>query len=146
MKCLFCDAETKVTNKRDVGGLTRRRRECLKCKRRFTTYEQPEFKEVMVIKKDSSREVFDTEKIKKGLMKACEKRPISIDRIEKEVKFIEAKLRDGNKKEVKTKTIGEMVMKALKKLDKVAYVRFASVYKEFKDLEDFKKEIKELKR
>lgn len=145
MKCLFCDGETKVTNKRDVGGITRRRRECLKCKRRFTTYEQPEFKEIMVIKKDGSREVFDHDKIKKGMTKACEKRPVSIDKINKVIQAIEAKLRDSNKKEVRARTIGEMVMKALKKLDEVAYIRFASVYKEFKTIEDFKKEIKELK-
>lgn len=146
MKCLFCDAETKVTNKRDAGNLTRRRRECLKCKRRFTTYEQPELKEIIVIKKGGGREIFEPEKIKAGLMKACEKRPISIDKIEKVVKWVEGKLRDSNKKEIRSKTIGEMIMKELKKLDKVAYVRFASVYKEFKDLDDFKKEIKELKR
>ena len=145
MKCIFCDGETKVTNKRDSGGITRRRRECLKCKRRFTSYEQPEFKEVMVIKKDETREIFDPEKVKKGLIKACEKRPISIDKIEKTVKEIQTKLRDSNKKEIKVKTIGEMVMKALKKLDKVAYIRFASVYREFKDVKDFQKEIKELK-
>ena len=83
MKCLFCDNDTKVTNKRDVGGMTRRRRECLKCKRRFTTHEKPEFKDVIIIKKDGSREVFDADKIKRGMMKACEKRPISIDKIEK---------------------------------------------------------------
>lgn len=145
MKCLFCDGETKVTNKRDAGAITRRRRECLKCKRRFTTYEQPEVKEIMVIKKGGSREVFDPEKIKTGIMKACEKRPISTEKIEKIVREIEAKLRDSNKKEIKTKTIGEMVMKALKKLDEVAYIRFASVYREFKDIKDFTREIKELK-
>jgi len=146
MKCIFCDGETRVTNKRDSGGITRRRRECLKCKRRFTSHEQPEFKDVMVIKKDGSREVFDYEKVKKGLTRACEKRPISIDKIEKTVRDIQTKLRDGNKKEIKVKTLGEMVMKALKKLDKVAYIRFASVYREFKDIEDFKKEIKGLKK
>ena len=146
MRCIFCDFETKVTNKRDVGTLTRRRRECLKCKKRFTTLEQPELKQIMVIKKDNSREVFDREKIRKGLIKACEKRPISIDKIEKALKEIESKLIDSNKKEVKTKTIGNLVMKTLKKLDKVAYIRFASVYREFKDIEDFKKEIKELKK
>lgn len=145
MKCIFCDSETKVTNKRDSGSLTRRRRECLKCKKRFTTLEQPEFKQIMVIKKDGSRELFDSEKIRKGFIRACEKRPISLDKIEKTVRDIETKLRDGNKKEIKAKTIGEMIMKSLKKLDTVAYIRFASVYREFKDLEDFKNEIKELK-
>ncbi len=145
MKCLFCEKETKVTNKRDIGGLTRRRRECLKCKKRFTTYEKPEFKDIIVIKKDNRREVFDREKVKRGLIKACEKRPVSIDKIEKTINAIEAKLREGNKKEVKSKTIGEEIMKALKKLDQVAYIRFASVYREFKDIDDFKKELKELK-
>jgi len=145
MKCLFCDSNTKVTNKRDVGSLTRRRRECLKCKRRFTTYEQPELKEIIVIKKGGAREVFDPLKIKAGLMKACEKRPVSVEKIDKLVRDIGARLRDSNKKEIKGRTIGEMVIKSLKKIDKVAYVRFASVYKDFKDLADFKKEIKELK-
>ena len=144
MRCIFCNSDTKVTNKRDVGSLTRRRRECLKCKKRFTTHEKPELRDLIVIKKDGSREVFDSEKIRKGLIKACEKRPISIDKIEKTVQEIGSKLRDGNKKEVKVKTIGERVMKALKKLDKVAYIRFASVYREFKDISDFKKELKDL--
>jgi len=145
MKCLFCDGETKVTNKRDAGALTRRRRECLECKRRFTTYEQPELKEIIVIKKDKGREIFDQEKIRGGILKACEKRPVSIDKINKVVRDIEAKLRDSNKKEIKSTTIGEMVMRALKKLDEVAYIRFASVYREFKDIKDFAKEIKDLK-
>jgi transcriptional repressor NrdR len=144
MKCMYCNSETKVTNKRDTGSLTRRRRECLKCKKRFTTHEKPELKDLIVIKKDGTREVFDLSKIKKGLMRACEKRPISIDKIEKVAQGIENKLREGNKKEIKVKTIGEKLMKALKKLDTVAYIRFASVYREFKDLGDFKKELKEL--
>ena len=145
MKCMFCNGQTKVTNKRDVGNLTRRRRECLKCKRRFTTYEEPEFKEILVIKKDGGRAVFDREKIKRGIITACEKRPIGIDKISKIVQHIEAKLRDSNKKEIKSKTLGEMVMKELKKIDQVAYIRFASVYREFKDISDFKKELKGLK-
>jgi len=144
MKCVFCDGETKVTNKRDTESVTRRRRECLKCKRRFTTYEQPELKVLRVIKKDGNRENFDIKKIKKGLLRACEKRPINIDKIEKIAHDIETKLRDSNKKEVKSHKIGEMIMKALKKLDKVAYIRFASVYEEFEDVKDFKKEIKNL--
>ncbi len=145
MKCLFCDSQTKVTNKRDAGSLTRRRRECLKCRRRFTTYEQPELKEIIVIKKDGSREIFDQEKIRKGMTKACEKRPVGTEKINKVIQSIEAKLRDSNKKEIKSRTIGEMVMRALKKLDEVAYIRFASVYREFKSIEDFTREIKELK-
>ena len=146
MQCLFCSSNTKVTNKRDVGNLTRRRRECLKCKRRFTTYEQPEVKDIVVIKKEGGREIFDLEKIRKGLKKACEKRPVSTDKIEKIARDIENKIRDSNKNEVRTRTIGEAVMRALKKLDKVAYIRFSSVYKEFKDIKDFKKEIKGLKK
>jgi len=144
MRCIFCNSDTKVTNKRDAGNITRRRRECLKCKKRFTTHEQPEFKDIRVIKKDGRRENFDIEKIKKGLVRACEKRPISMDKIEKIVNNIHVKLREGNKKEITSKKIGEMIMRALKKLDDVAYIRFASVYEEFEDIKDFKKEIKNL--
>lgn len=146
MRCPFCNSErTEVTDKRDVESETRRRRECLKCKKRFTTYERVETKDLRVIKKDGSREAFDHEKIKKGLIKACEKRPVSLEKIESAVHDIEFKLRSSNKKEVSSKTIGEMIMKSLKKLDEVAYIRFASVYREFKDVNDFKKHLKELK-
>ena len=146
MKCPFCGSEkTEVTDKRDSENETRRRRECLKCKKRFTTYEKIETKSLRVIKKDGSREQFDAEKIKRGIMKACEKRPVSLEKIESAVHDIESKLRGSNKKEISSKVIGEMVMKALKKLDEVAYIRFASVYREFKDVNDFKKQIKELK-
>lgn len=145
MRCIFCgNEETQVTDKRDVDFETRRRRECLKCKKRFTTYEKVENKDLRVIKKDGRRESFDSEKIKKGLLRACEKRPVSLDQIEEAVRDIENKLKTSNKKEVKTEAIGELVMRALKKLDKVAYIRFASVYRDFKDVSDFKKEIKEL--
>jgi len=145
MKCIYCDSQTKVTNKRDAGSGTRRRRECLKCKKRFTTFEQPELKDIMVIKKDGSREVFDSQKIIRGMIRACERRPVNTDKIGTIVKEIESKIRETNKTEIKTKKIGEMVMAALKKLDKVAYIRFASVYKDFQDVGEFKKEIKELK-
>jgi len=144
MRCPICAGETQVTNKRDVGIETRRRRECLKCKKRFTTYEKIEARDLKVIKKDGRREAFDLEKIKKGITRACEKRPISTEKIEQVVYDIENKLTSSNKKEIKTETIGEMIMKALKKLDKVAYIRFASVYRDFKDVSDFKKELKEL--
>lgn len=144
MRCPYCNSETKVTNKRDSEGETRRRRECLKCKKRFTTYEKIEMKEIRVIKKDNSRELFDSEKLKKGLIRACEKRPVSIEKIDAIVKDIENKLKTSNKKEVTSNFIGELVMKALKKTDKIAYIRFASVYRDFKDVSDFKKEIKEL--
>jgi transcriptional repressor NrdR len=144
MHCPFCGADTQVTDKRDAELETRRRRECLKCKKRFTTYEKIETRDLRVIKKDGRREAFDPEKIKKGLLRACEKRPVSIEQIEKIVYEIENKLQTSNKKEVKTETVGEMIMKALKKLDKIAYIRFASVYRDFKDIGDFKKELKEL--
>ena len=144
MKCPFCGAETQVTNKRDTETETRRRRECLKCKKRFTTYEKIETRDLRVIKKDGRREAFDIEKIRKGVIRACEKRPISIEKIDDTIREIENKLKSSNKKEIKTEAIGEMVMKALKKLDKVAYIRFASVYRDFKDIGDFKKEIKGL--
>lgn len=146
MQCPFCGSEkTEVTDKRDSDGETRRRRECMKCKKRFTTYEKIETKDLRVIKKDGSREQFDSEKIRRGIIKACEKRHVSLDKIESVVHDIESKLRSSNKKEISSKVIGELVMKALKKLDEVAYIRFASVYREFKDLNDFKKQIKELK-
>jgi transcriptional repressor NrdR len=144
MKCPFCKAETEVTDKRDSENETRRRRECLKCKKRFTTYERFEVRDLRVIKKDGRRENFDPEKIKKGIVKACEKRPVSLEKIDLVVNEIENKLKASNKKEIKSEVIGEMIMKALKKLDKVAYIRFASVYREFKDVGDFKKELRGL--
>jgi len=146
MHCPFCGSEkTEVTDKRDSENEIRRRRECLKCRKRFTTYEKIEVKNLRVIKKDGRRELFDAEKLKRGIIKACEKRPIGLEKIEQIVKDIENKLRSSNKKEIKSSVIGEYVMKALKKLDKVAYIRFASVYRDFKDVSDFKKELKELK-
>ena len=146
MRCPFCgSAKTEVTDKRDTESETRRRRECLKCKKRFTTYERLEAKNLRVIKKNGAREVFDSEKIKRGIIKACEKRHVSMDKIESAVREIENKLKNSNKKEIRSQVIGELVMKALKKLDDVAYIRFASVYREFKDVNDFKKQIKELK-
>lgn len=145
MKCPFCGkSETKVTNKRDNKGVVRRRRECLKCNKRFTTYEKPEDREFMVVKKDGRRVPFMRDKITMGVVKACEKRPVSHADIEKIVTDIESKIRKKNNKEIKSSFIGELVMNALKKLDKVAYVRFASVYKDFKDISDFKKELREV--
>ena len=146
MKCIFCSGETKVTDKRDSEGETRRRRECLKCKKRFTTYERAEELDIIVIKKDKTREPFSREKLKTGILKACEKRPIETEKIDKMLNEIERKLREKVKgKEIESKEIGEEVMKQLKKLDKVAYIRFASVYHEFKDITDFKKAMKEVK-
>ena len=143
MKCLHCKDETRVTDKRESPEGTRRRRECLKCKKRFTTYEKPADSEIFIVKKDNRRERFSKEKLKTGLMKACEKRPVSVEKIEKIVEEIEEKLRKKNK-EIKSPEIGKMVMNKLKGLDKVAYIRFASVYRDFQDIKDFKKEIKEL--
>ena len=143
MLCPFCNhAETKVTDKRDSGDVTRRRRECLKCGKRFTTYERPDL-ELIVIKKDDRRVPYDREKISLGIVKACEKRPVSHEKIEKMINNIEARLRTKGK-EVKSSLIGSMIMKGLRKLDNVAYIRFASVYKDFTDVQDFKKELKEL--
>jgi len=146
MRCIFCDGETKVTDKRDGNGETRRRRECLKCKKRFTTYERVEDPNFVVIKKDQSREPFSREKLRNGIEKACEKRPVETEKIDQVINEIERRLRNRIKgKEVESNIIGEEVMKQLKKTDKIAYIRFASVYREFKDLEDFKKELKGLK-
>lgn len=145
MKCIFCGhEETKVIDSRESEDLTRRRRECLKCEKRFTTYERAESPNVYVIKKDGRRELFDREKLKRGILKACEKRPVALERIEHALNRIEAKLRSLSKNEIPSKSLGEEVMKQLKAVDKIAYIRFASVYREFTDLGDFKKEIQDL--
>ncbi len=142
MRCIFCNKGTRVTDKRDSPEGVRRRRECLKCKKRFTTYERAEKKEIMVVKKDGRREKFSRDKIKNGIVKACEKRPISTEKIDKIIDEIENKL--VNRKEIKSEVIGKMIMCKLKKLDKIAYIRFASVYREFKDIKDFKRVMKEV--
>ncbi|MBI3034581.1 transcriptional repressor NrdR [Candidatus Woesearchaeota archaeon] len=147
MKCPYCgNAETKVTDKRDDDGVgvTRRRRECLKCEKRFTTYERVENIDIVVVKKDGRREQFDRAKLLTGFQKACEKRPVSMEDVEKKVDEIEADIRKTEGKEISSKDIGELVMKKLKSLDKVAYIRFASVYREFADLESFQKELEKL--
>ena len=136
--------ETKVTDKRDSKDETRRRRECLKCGKRFTTYEKIEPAEIFVIKKDGRRELFSREKLKNGMIKACEKRSVSMEQIEKVVSYIEEKLKQEGK-EVSSRLVGELVMRQLKKLDKVAYIRFASVYKEFKDVNEYKTILKEVR-
>lgn len=145
MQCPFCThPETKVTETRETNEeVTRRRRECLRCEKRFTTYERVELN-LTVIKKSGTRVAFDRNKVKNGLVKACEKRPISQERIEQAVDEIETKLRNKGKSEVSSHDIGEEVMKSLKKLDQVAYVRFASVYREFADLTSFQNELKNL--
>ena len=144
MICPYCLCqETKVIDKRDSGGITKRRRECEKCKKRFNTIEALEKIGLKVIKKDGRREEFDRDKMKKGIVRACEKRPISAEKIDNMVAKIEDKVRKMGK-EVKTSAIGELVSRELKKADKVAYIRFASVYRDFADIGDFKKEIKGL--
>ena len=146
MKCPYCShSETKVIDSRETEDITRRRRECLNCTKRFTTYERVESVNLVIIKKDLRREPYNRDKLKRGLIKACEKRPVSHDDIEKIVDKIESKLKSLNTTEIKSTIIGEEVMRSLKKLDKVAYIRFASVYKDFKDISDFKEELKWLK-
>ncbi len=143
MLCPYClNQDSKVVDKRNIESIIKRRRECLKCAKRFSTKESVEKAEIRVIKKDGTREEFDREKIKRGILRACEKRPVSDELIEKMINKIEEKIRKGEN--VKTTFIGLQVAKELKKIDKVAYIRFASVYKDFADLDDFKKEIKGL--
>ena len=146
MECPYChNSETKVTDSRDTGALSiRRRRECLECGRRFTTYEHIEMTQLYVIKKDGRREKFDRNKIKKGVIKALEKRPIGHDEIEKMIDSVEEKIRRLGNEEIETSVIGEYVMDGLKNLDHVAYIRFASVYRSFTDLSSFEKEVKNL--
>jgi transcriptional repressor NrdR len=145
MKCPFCsNTKSKVTDKRESSDEIRRRRECLRCEKRFTTYERRAEQDIYVIKKDNSRQKFDRQKLERGLQKAFEKRPVSQGKIKEIANDIEEQIRKKGKKEIKSSTIGEIVMKKLKKTDKVAYVRFASVYRDFKDINDFKKEIREL--
>lgn len=145
MKCPFCNStNSKVIDKRDSENTIRRRRECLDCTKRFTTHERIEDQPLFVIKKDQTRRSFDRTKIKNGLIKACEKRPVSVEDIEDLTNKIEAKIRSKGISEIESKKIGEEIMKALKKTDKIAYIRFASVYKEFAAIEDFKDAIKKL--
>ncbi len=146
MKCPYCNHnELKVTDSRDTGATTiRRRRECLKCAKRFTTYEYVEMTPIYVVKKDGRREKFDREKIKNGIMKAVEKRPIPHKKIGEIITDIEEKIRRFGNEEIESKKIGEYIMDALKELDEVAYIRFASVYRSFTDVTSFEREIKNL--
>ncbi len=147
MRCPYCGHEhDKVVDSRSSnnGLAIRRRRECADCSRRYTTYEHIEEVGLMVIKKDGRREAFDRGKILAGLKRACEKRPISMDVLESGVESIEQSLQQGNEKEVKTEQIGELVISYLHNLDEVAYVRFASVYRQFKDINQFMQELKDL--
>ncbi len=149
MKCPYCgDVNSKVIDSRstDEGVAIRRRRECLRCARRFTTYEKVENMPIMVIKKDKSREPFDRNKITRGLMRACEKRPVSLGEIEDIVYEVESKIFNSLEREVTTTQIGEMLLDKLKAVDEVAFVRFASVYREFQDVKSFREEINKLVR
>ncbi|MBQ0098746.1 MAG: transcriptional regulator NrdR [Oscillospiraceae bacterium] len=147
MKCPYCGyEESKVIDSRpaDEGERIRRRRECLKCAKRFTTHEVIETVPIIVVKRDKSREVFDRNKLTGGLLRACEKRPVSIEQIEKMVDTIESHLQSSLDREVTSKNIGELCMEQLKNVDEVAYVRFASVYRQFKDINTFMEELNKL--
>jgi transcriptional repressor NrdR len=147
MTCPFCRyRQDRVIDSRESkeGDLIRRRRECLKCLRRFTTYERSDEIPYMVVKRDGRRERFDRQKVLEGLLRACEKRPVPIAKLAEVVDAAESSLAENPEREVSTAAIGELVMERLKKLDKIAYVRFASVYKDFQDAEAFLEEIKDL--
>ena len=147
MKCPYCNSEdTKVIDSRPTedGHAIRRRRGCEKCGKRFTTYEKVEESIIMIVKKDGSREAFDRGKLMNGIIRACEKRPVPMATIEEMVDRIERGLNNLMQKEVKSDFIGELVMDELKKVDQVAYIRFASVYRQFTDVETFTKEIEKL--
>ena len=144
MKCPYCDFDTsKVVDSRPIeeGNSIRRRRECENCKKRFTTYEKIEQVNVMVVKKDGAREFFDREKILKGIIRSCEKRPISIKQMENIVTDIEKEIVNMMQREISSEEIGNLVMDKLKDIDEVSYVRFASVYRQFKDLNSFMEEL-----
>ncbi len=147
MKCPFCAyEESKVIDSRptDEGERIRRRRECLKCGKRFTTYEMIESLPIIVIKKDGSRETFDRQKLLTGMLRACEKRPVSIETLDRVISDIETVIQNSLDREVSSVKIGELVMEKLKAIDEVAYVRFASVYRQFKDINTFMAELNKL--
>lgn len=147
MRCLKCGSEeSKVVDSRSIeeGNSIRRRRECLNCKNRFTTYEKIEYTPIIVIKKNGERQQFNREKVLNGMLRACEKRPVSLDTLENSVDEIEMEINNSLDKEVEANRIGEYVIEKLKKIDEIAYVRFASVYRQFKDIEEFKLELNKL--
>ena len=147
MKCPYCSyEESKVIDSRsaDDGERIRRRRECLKCGKRFTTHEVIETVPIIVVKRDKSREVFDRNKLTAGILRACEKRPVSIQQIETMVNTIETKIQSALEREITTMQIGELAMEEIKKVDEVSYVRFASVYRQFKDINTFMEELNKL--
>ena len=148
MKCPYCGApDTKVIDSRpsDDDLRIRRRRECIECLKRFTTYEAVETTPLILIKKNGEREVFDREKILRSMLKACEKRPVSAEQLNQVCERVEKNLQNRLEKEIPTKTVGELVMEELRHLDKVAYIRFASVYRDFRDIDTFLDAIRELK-
>ena len=147
MKCPYCGFEdSKVVDSRptDEGERIRRRRECMNCSKRFTTYEIIETTPIMVIKRDNSREPFSREKLTNGVLRACEKRPISLDQIEEIIDKVESRIYGSIEREISSRQVGEYTMEYLKNLDEVAYVRFASVYKQFRDIHSFMTELEEL--
>lgn len=148
MRCPYCThTETDVIDTRDTDDYRiRRRRECAKCRRRFTTYEEVEKEDLFVIKKDGRREKFDRHKLLSGIQKACEKLPVPVEQTEEIANWVEARIRKGSSQEVKTDQIGELVMERLRKVDEVAYIRFASVYRSFADLDSFEAALKNLKK
>ena len=144
MKCPFCaNLESKVVDSRpaDEGASIRRRRECLSCGKRFTTYETVESLPLVVVKKDGSRQSFDKDKVLRGMIRACEKRPVPMETLVKIADTVEQELQNSLERETSTEKIGELVMEKLKPMDEVAYVRFASVYRQFKDIDSFKREL-----
>lgn len=148
MNCPKCGYyESKVVDSRNVDEYNsiRRRRECLKCRNRFTTYEKIEYAPIIVIKKNGIREQFDRDKVIKGMIRACQKRPVTLEQIEKIAEEIEFELNNSLEKEIESSKIGDIVIEKLKQIDKISYVRFASVYREFKDINEFKKELNKLK-
>ena len=148
MKCPICGyTESKVIDSRpsEEGSSIRRRRECLSCQNRFTTYEKIETLPLLVVKKDKTRELFDKNKLLSGIIKACHKRPVTMEQMEEVASDIEAELQNSLSREISSQSIGVLVMDKLKSLDPVAYVRFASVYREFKDLDTFMRELEELR-
>lgn len=147
MKCMYCGyTESKVIDSRstDEGGTIRRRRECMQCGKRFTTYETIETTPVLVVKNGGNRQAFDPNKIKNGIIKACEKRPVSMYKIEKLVEDIKKQIYNSLEQEITSKQIGEMVMEGLRQIDEVAYVRYASVYRSFTDISSFMSELETL--
>ncbi len=145
MQCPYCaKTDTRVIETREASESLRRRRECLSCKQRFTTYERVEKQQLRIVKRSGGREFFNRDKLKHGLLVACEKRPVSQEQIEEAVTEIEKELRGRGELELPSEEVGSAAMKHLKELDEVAYIRFASVYKQFKDIDSFKQEIDEL--